>query len=354
MTAYRFVSARFLLPLLVLFGLVTATAVSAATRMHEVQVPVADRSAAARAEALQQAMQQLLVRVTGERDAARLVGIEPLLAQPEQYVQQFRYLTVEAEPTTPAGEALELNVHFDGTAVERVLRDNGLPVWGRERPPLLLWLAVGGDQRRLIAADSGHPLHAAARRVARERGLPLLFPLLDLEDQTGVGFADVWGGFDETVLAATQRYTPRLVLLGRLQPGAGGWRGSWTLHLGRDRLTWDSRGDSAAAALAGGLYQAADRLALRLAVRALGEADQVERIRIRDVRSLDDYARALDYVAGLTPVRDVEVLAVEDSNLDLLLALDGNRQTLERLLNIGRVLEPDPAAPEPAYRLLPR
>lgn len=229
-----------------LIAFLLAGAAGAAERMYAVQVPVADRSSPARAEALRQAMQQLLVRVTGERDAARLVGIEPLLAQPEQYVQQFRYL--DAAPAADA--ALELNVHFDGTAVERVLRANGLPVWGRERPPLLLWLAVGGDQRRLIGADSDHPLYAAAMGVARERGLTLLFPLLDLEDQARVGYADVWGGFEETVLAASQRYRSQLVLQGRLQAGAGGWRGRWTLHMGRDRLDWDSVGDTAAAALA--------------------------------------------------------------------------------------------------------
>ncbi|RRQ21213.1 hypothetical protein [Thiohalobacter thiocyanaticus] len=111
---------------------------------------------------------------------------------------------------------------------------------------------------------------------------------------------------------------------------------------------------NASEALAEGLHLAADRLALRLAVRALGAAEQVERIRVRDVLSLDDYARVLDYLAKLTPVRDVEVLAVEGNDLDLLLALDGERQTLERLLDIGRVLERDAAAPEPVYRLTPR
>ncbi|BAZ93444.1 hypothetical protein TspCOW1_16170 [Thiohalobacter sp. COW1] len=347
MSGYRLMCGCRRLLALGLIAFLLAGAAGAAERMYAVQVPVADRSSPARAEALRQAMQQLLVRVTGERDAARLVGIEPLLAQPEQYVQQFRYL--DAAPAADA--ALELNVHFDGTAVERVLRANGLPVWGRERPPLLLWLAVGGDQRRLIGADSDHPLYAAAMGVARERGLTLLFPLLDLEDQARVGYADVWGGFEETVLAASQRYRSQLVLQGRLQAGAGGWRGRWTLHMGRDRLDWDSVGDTAAAALAQGLHLAADRLALRLAVRALGTAEQVERIRIRGVATLEDYARTLDYLAQLTPVRDVEVLAVDGDAIDLLLALDGDRQTLERLLDIGRVLTRDPAAPEPAYRL---
>lgn len=356
MSEYPLSPVRPLLLVLALLGALLSVPAGAADDLYEVQVPVADRSGAARAEALRQAMTRLLVRVTGERDAARLVGIEALLAQPEQYVQQFRYLDAVPSPAASGSEtdALALNVRFDGSALEQVLREQGLPVWGRERPPVLLWLAVGGEQRHLIAADSDHPLRETAERVARERGLPVLFPLLDLEDQARVGYADVWGGFDETVLAASERYHPQLVLQGRLQSGAGGWRGRWTLHIGQDRLQWQSTGVNASEALAEGLHLAADRLALRLAVRALGAAGQVERIRVREVRSLNDYARVLEYLAKLTPVRDVEVLAVEGDDLDLLLALDGERQTLERLLDIGRVLERDAAAPEPVYRLTPR
>ncbi|RRQ21214.1 DUF2066 domain-containing protein [Thiohalobacter thiocyanaticus] len=169
MSEYRLSPARTLLLVLALLGALLSAPAGAVDNMYEVQVPVAERSDAARAEALRQAMTRLLVRVTGERDAARLVGIEALLAQPEQYVQQFHYLDAGA----PGSGALELKVRFDGSAVERVLREQGLPVWGRERPPLLLWLAVGGEQRRLIAADSEHPLPKMAVRVgARQRGLP--------------------------------------------------------------------------------------------------------------------------------------------------------------------------------------
>lgn len=321
-------------------------------RMYEVEVAVADRSADARAEALRQAMSRVLIRVTGEREAARLIGVDTLLEQPGRYVQQFNYLT--SPERAEAGEALQLRVRFDGAAIERVLRDQGLPIWGRERPTALLWLALGGEQRRLIAEDSEHALRQVAAEISRQRGLPVLFPLMDLQDQAQVGYADVWGGFDETVLAASQRYQPQAVMLGRLQQGAGGWQGRWTLHFGRDTLTWTTSGDGAAETLAAGLNTAADRLALRLAVRALGTVGEVQRIRVRDVFSLDDYARTLEYLQQLTSVRDVQVLAVEPDSLDLLLALDGDMQTLSRLLSIGRVLNSVSETPEPVYRLLPR
>lgn len=323
--------------------------------LHEVAVPVADRSAGARSKALHEAMSRVLVRVTGEREAARLVGVEDLLRQPGRYVQQFRYVT-SAIPASPGKETgqLYLRVRFDGTAIERTLRDQGLPIWGRERPAILLWLAVGGDQRRLIADNSDHPLRQVAATVARERGLPILFPVLDLQDQANVGYADVWGGFDETVLDASQRYQPQVIMLGRLQQGAGGWQGRWTLHISQDVMTWTGHGASATEALTAGLNEAADRLALRLAVRALGSTGEVQRIRVRNVFTLDDYARTLNYLDGLTSVRSVQVLATEADSLDLLLALDGDVQTLGRLLSVGRVLDSVNDTPEPVYRLIPR
>ena len=56
--------------------------------------------------------------------------------------------------------------------------------------------------------------------IAEKRGLPLAFPLLDTEDLQSVTFSDIWGGFDERIIAASKRYGANSILIGRVRPSS--------------------------------------------------------------------------------------------------------------------------------------
>src|SRR5690606_23626096 len=101
-------------------------------------------------------------------------------------------------------------VEFSSGPIERTLESLGKPVWGPERPMTLLWIAIDtGGGERVLLSDSGIgtdtfadtagvagvspetvELAEAVREqisaVAEERGLPIRFPLLDLEDLTSI------------------------------------------------------------------------------------------------------------------------------------------------------------------------
>ena len=92
-------------------------------------------------------------------------------------------------------------------AVLGLIRDAGLPVWRANRPTVVAWVVLDdGSERRILGAESTHPAIEALRSRARERGVPLRLPLLDLQDLSAVSFTDVWGGFEEGIVAASARY----------------------------------------------------------------------------------------------------------------------------------------------------
>src|SRR5690606_36341490 len=140
----------------------------------------------------------LLVRVTGNREAR----VDPELAALIEGAARDERNFVNSYGRDARGR---VNVGFNATRVNQALTALGRPVWGPERPLTLLWVAFddGLGERALLGANEAagvvNPELAELMRtaqaefaaVANERGLPITLPLLDLEDLTAVGFADV-------------------------------------------------------------------------------------------------------------------------------------------------------------------
>src|SRR5690606_20967414 len=170
-----------------------------------------------------------------------------------RFVQRFRY------DNTPDG--LQLSVLFEGGTLHRALGELEVPIWQSDKPPVLVWLAVdGGGERMLVGAHERPALREPIMQAARDLGLNLLFPLLDLEDMAKVRFSDVWGGFAETIRAGSERYGTPVVVMARVHREGNDWVGRWTLLDPRIGGVWQTRGSALQDALAMGPQQLANRL----------------------------------------------------------------------------------------------
>ncbi|HKJ09405.1 MAG TPA: DUF2066 domain-containing protein [Gammaproteobacteria bacterium] len=341
-----------LLPMLMWAGNLSAAPVE---HLFQAEVPVADQGADERGAAVHKALAEVLVRLTGEQNVAQQPSAAALLDHPDRFVQQYRYRR-KPPPDVKSSDtsALWLWVRFDARGVEKAMRQAGLPLWGRERPLTLIWLAVqDGGQRYLVASDADSDMRRAVQREAHRRGVPVLFPLLDLEDQSRVQFPDVWGGFVHVVTAASKRYHAPDVLIGRLSHQAGGnWSARWTMELDGDEINWEASDPSVDTVLAAGVGGAADRLAARLAVSP-GSGGQTQlSLTVDGVQSLADYARVSKYLSSLTPVQQLAVKRVDGSQVTFDLDLDGATGTLDQAIALGSVLQPVSGS-DSSYRLSP-
>jgi hypothetical protein len=292
-----------------------------------------------RSAATREAMAQLLVRITGDRNAPFDPELDALVQDPSRFLNSYGL--------DRQGRA---QVGFNASLVNRTLTSLGRPVWGPERPLTILWVAVdnGFGERALLGADPvatselGIELTPEMQMLltevrtellaaADERGLPVVLPLLDLEDMTAVTFTDVWGGFDEPVLTASQRYRADAVLIGRVRPGELGTEVQWL-------LLQDGRRDAlAGVTVRDGLDAAADRYAAELSV---GGESTTAQIAVQGVATPADYARVVSYLESLSVLQAVDVESYEQGVLSLRVAARGDSGVLERLLSIGGVLQP--------------
>ena len=130
--------------------------------LYEVEVPVADQSEKARLEGLQTAFRMVLIKLTGDRQAAGRRSLLPLMQRAQDYLQQYRYRevsnTVDIEGQTPLlVSETRLWLKFDEDNLNRALRNLGVPVWGNERPSTLVWLAVSDESGRHLTGLEDTP-----------------------------------------------------------------------------------------------------------------------------------------------------------------------------------------------------
>ncbi|MGB1108824.1 MAG: DUF2066 domain-containing protein [Gammaproteobacteria bacterium] len=264
--------------------------------LYEASVPVDSQAVAERERALRVGLGQVLARVTGAVDADSRERLREVVANASTALQQYRY---DVRRDGPDAGKIFLWMLFDAGNVERMLIEQGIPVWGNERPETLLWVAIDDGQRRLLSADVESDIRDAVSAASAANGLPLILPLMDLEDRAAIGFTEVWGDFRDRIDSASQRYGARSVLLGRLSRSGSGWQARWTHILPDGDASSAENSASSFQAVNAGVALALRRLAERFA-SAAGDASGTQVVLTVDgVGSLEDYASVTRYLSRM-------------------------------------------------------
>ena len=282
-------------------------------------------------------MRAMLVRVTGQRRPEVSPGVKEALADPERFVQQYRF---------EAGADHGLTVKFDTGAVDGLVERLGLGRWSRVRPRVIVWLAVEDEHGRKSYVEPTSRTAAAVASVAHERAMPFILPLFDIEDRVTLPLSTLWGGFTEPIERASRRYAADAVLAGRAyRDETGYWNARWT-QFGDLARTFRTDGDRLETAIGEGLHKVADRFAARFARRGEAAASAHVALVVAGVERLEDYARLLRYLASIDIVENVQVARVDTSHVRLRVQAGGGRAALAELIALGRTLVPEPQAAE--------
>ncbi|NOX75952.1 MAG: DUF2066 domain-containing protein [Gammaproteobacteria bacterium] len=310
--------------------------------LYEAEVTVFSQKRSERATAMVSALAEVLAKVSGRRDAAMLRGVARDSKRPAHLLQQYRYRAVPTDSADAEDGAQMLLFRFDKAAVDKVLRDNGLPVWGATRPSSLVWLAVEDEGRRyLVGEDSPEPVQALLMAEAKRRGLAVRLPLMDLQDQQALRFGDIWGGFSDVILRASRRYRTEAVLVGRLyRPADGDWQAQWTLLEGQDMHSWAGNGVLSAEVIDIGVAGAIETLASRYApTSGQGRTGQLS-LTVAEVRTLSDYARVSRYLASLQQVTGLQASRVAADRVTFELDVESGPEAIAQIIALGDVLVP--------------
>ena len=310
--------------------------------LYQATLPVDSRNdARERTAAFAAGMRQVLVKVSGQEDVLEHPAVRRALNSPDDYVDSWSYNSRRLPDG--GGSIIELRITFFESEIHRLLSDNNLAVWPSNRPLTLVWLVVESEygERNVLGQDNSSELAVSLRDRAVLRGMPLLFPLMDLDDRRSVDTAQLWNLDEEHIANVSQRYAVESVLVVRVFSSLG------NEYLGRAKYLFRNQtrdmelyGNSLAALVEPAVNQVANELSAYYSVQ-LNSTDARIKVfmQVDGVEDLEDYARLLRYVEGLTDVHGYTVSHVQDSTIQLELSTGGQVRQLMESIALGRNMQ---------------
>jgi len=183
--------------LITMFAFSTVVNAQQSDTPYQGSVKVVDAS---EAQLKEKALEQVLVKVSGNADITQSSETKQLLKQTQQMLSQYGYQKIDGDEYFSAT--------FDSKKINQALKEMQQPVWGDTRPTTLIWLIkhnklVSDNQ---IKAQTDNTLSQAIKSAELARGIRVQFPLMDLEDNLALSVSDVKGRFYEQVGNASFRY----------------------------------------------------------------------------------------------------------------------------------------------------
>ena len=307
--------------------------------LYQAEVSVADQGQQERNRAITEGFRQMLVKVTGNPNIGLNQSLAGTFRKASRFVQQYRYRVETGEADT-AAEQRFLRITFDKQAVDRVLRENGLPVWGKSRPLIIVWTGFdNGSRRKLLSPEFDQKIMTMFNSAADSRGIPLLFPVMDLQDQSAISASDLWGAFEEPVRNASRRYQADSILMVRIKSGSGGSvRSSWSLLGSNDARQWDFRGQTFSGVINQGMNTVADHLATIYAPAGGGDA-QVVNMQVSGLDTFEDLLKVEFFLKAQETVQQYQLRQSQADKAIFALSLRGGMQAFVQAVELSGLFE---------------
>lgn len=334
---------RLLLPLFMLLFLQLSPLRAALVEdLYTVELEVVDQTTSVRLEAFEQAFRNVVVKVSGSIEVLNNPGLSRPLKSSSRYVHQFRYQTRKQDKTDSftAGR-LFLSVTFNQEALESLLRQNDIAVWGKERPSTLLLLSYAVDsEASIVSSDTTPELVDQLEVLAHNQGLPVLFPLLDLEDRVQFGVQDIIDNNNEKITMAAARYVPDAVLVGQITGlGEQQWQGKWQAILSGQVFNWSMGAESLDQLLGQSMAKLAQTLATEYALKSVVSVDEQILLTVHQLSALADHIKVQAYLQTLDAIESIRLVLIDQDRLTYRLKLRNTTQDLSRLISLSNVLE---------------
>lgn len=274
------------------------------------------------------ALSEVLIKVSGSASVTSDPVIRKALSRAKDYLVK--------QSESQRDDKRFLDASFSEQKINRLIRSSQFGVWGKNRPQLIVWLVVDENFERSIKGESNADYAEfidTVQQAANTRAVPLLFPIMDLDDELQVTSSDLWGQFTNPVELASARYGADNYIIAKMLKNTDDFQLSWSLY-GRNSksqpfeiwLNGKTQGDltTIGTSMSSSL---ANYFGDKYSVKVSGKNELVF-LNIDRVNDIKHYAEIMAMFSGLSAVGQADLAAVTGSSVQLKLTLLGNQDDL--------------------------
>lgn len=204
--------------------------------LYQIEIPVIAQTNDAKEQAVQDGFLQVLIKVTGNANVDKNPLILNNLKRADYFVHDYSYLS-----ETPDASHYLLQITYEPRDIKRLLQNAKVSYWGESRPLILVWLVVAKQQHELniIYSEDGGKVYKSIKQAGKKYALPLIFPVLDVEELSHVSPSDVTATSMSVLNEAAKRYAPDAQLIGEISEDEHGVQSQWKLVMNDFQWNWD-------------------------------------------------------------------------------------------------------------------
>ena len=297
------------------------------TDLYETVVSVSGQGAGERLRAMRVGLGKVLVKVTGDSQVLSNINTTEAFSNAERYVTEYGYISYQNPEVKQSSSSpgIGMSLSFDEASINRLLRQNELQIWPSDRPGLLVWLVIDdpANGKSFVSSETMPKSLEVLKALMRDRGAPMISPLLDLQDRQMLSPESAWKFNQVALAAATKRYnTESWLALRFYRSSTGQWRGARLLNLNGDDNLRSIEANSLPGLMRKVVPEAIDSLASRYAYIPKSINEELL-IQIENINDYKTFNQATTYLASLEVVHRLAVDYVDTDRVGLRLFVEG-------------------------------
>jgi hypothetical protein len=305
--------------------------------LFEAEVITRSQSRDDRNAALREALVIVLNRVMAGPDIMQDPTVLTALNNAAAYVDQYQYALLSGGKG--ANSPRTMRVKFNEETLMELMRSSRLSIWNEVRDEVLMWLVVERFGKKEMFDLSRHvEVNSALQAAVKLKGIPILLPLMDLEEKQQLSTKDVLSAYPEKLLAASERYDVPAILSGKIVKQRTCWRSEWTLNFNHKIEQWALPCTKLKQNLAASLQRVYTQLSVFYAVNAGQAQADTQILKIAGIRGMTAETNIKKYLRELPMVTSVKWIQVEQGRHVFQLRLSGTKAALQEQLELGLVL----------------
>jgi len=305
--------------------------------LFETEVMTQTQSRTDRNKALREALAIVLNRIAVGNDVMQDPTIVMALNNAASYVDEYQYALVSDRGD--ANSPRTMRVSFNEQVLMALLRNSRVAIWNEVRDAVLVWLVVErAGSRAILDVDMDADVVSALQTAAKRKGIPILLPLMGLEEKKSIRAADILSAYPEKLLAASRPYDVATILSGKVVKQRNCWHSEWTLNFDNKVEQWSEACMPLTENLSHAFQSVYNHLAPFYSAKPTHKGVDKFLIKVSGIKGLSAETKVKAYLRQLPMVKSVKWVRVDKDKHVFRLKYSGTRKALIDYIALGRVL----------------